>query len=87
MTQRIDFKNLCAPTTDTDALRIIISQTVLYIIWIYFYDVSNPSFHKYFSFTMRKINELSFLNFRIIQSKHGISFDKSNNIKQKILNE
>ena len=38
-------------------------------------------------FTMRKINELSFLNFRIIQSKHGISFDKSNNIKQKILNE
>ena len=36
-------------------------------------------FHKYFSFTMR--TELSFLNFRIIQSKHGISIDQSNHIK------
>ena len=36
---------------------------------------------------MRKGNELSFLNFRIIQSKHGISIDQSNHIKQKILNE
>ena len=45
------------------------------------------AFHKYFSFTMRKGSELSFLNFRIIQRKHGISIDQSNHIKQKILDE
>ena len=45
------------------------------------------AFHKYFSFTMGKGTDLSFLNFRIIQSKHSISIDQSNHIKQKILNE
>ena len=40
-----------------------------------------------FSFTMGKGTDLSFLNFRIIQSKHSISIDQSNHIKQKILNE
>ena len=36
---------------------------------------------------MRKSSELLFLNFCTIQSKHDISIDQSNHIKQKMLDE
>ena len=42
-------------------------------------------FKKYFVYTFSKRTELSFLNFRIIQSKYGISLDQINHIKQKVL--
>ena len=42
-------------------------------------------FKKYFVYTSSKGTELSFLNFRIIQSKYGISLDQTNHIKQKVL--
>ena len=41
------------------------------------------AFHKYVSYTMRKGNDISFLNFRTIQSKHTISIDQRNYMKQK----
>ena len=43
------------------------------------------TFHQYFEFTTRTGTELSFLNYRIIQSKHGVSIDQTNHIKQTIL--
>ena len=42
-------------------------------------------FKKYFAFTCKRGTELSFLNFRIIQSKYGISLDQTNHIQQKVL--
>ena len=41
MTEEIDFENSYAPTTDDNALRIIILQAAQYNIWLYVYDVFN----------------------------------------------
>ena len=43
-------------------------------------------FERYFTFTTRSGSELSFLNFRLIQSNHGISLDQTTHIRQNILN-
>ena len=42
-------------------------------------------FNNYFKFTHRTGQELSFLNFRIIQSKFGISIDQTLHIKKSVL--
>ena len=42
-------------------------------------------FDRYFDYTVRTGMELSFLNFRVIQSPYGISIDQSTHIRQNIL--
>ena len=42
-------------------------------------------FKKFFAYIFSKGTKLSFLNFRIIQSKYRISLDQTNQIKQKVL--
>ena len=42
-------------------------------------------FGRYFDYTVRTGMELSFLNFRVIQSPYGISIDQSTHIRQNIL--
>ena len=49
------------------------------------YSILVNKFNNYFKFTHRTGSELSFLNFRIIQSKHGISIDQSLHIKKSVL--
>ena len=44
-------------------------------------------FGGFFSFKIKRGIELQFLNFRIIQSEHGISIDQTNHILQSILND
>ena len=44
-------------------------------------------FGDFFSFNIKRGIELQFLNFRIIQSEHGISIDQTNHILQSILND
>ena len=44
-------------------------------------------FRDLFSFKVKREIELQFLNFRIIQSVHGISIDQTNHIIQSILND
>ena len=43
-------------------------------------------FGDFFSFKVKRGIELQFLNFRIIQSEHGISIDQTNHIIQSIIN-
>ena len=45
------------------------------------------TFGEVFSFKIKRGIELQFLNFRIIQSEHGISIDQANHILQSILND
>ena len=44
-------------------------------------------FSDFFSYKVRGGTELSFLNFRIIQSEHGISLDQSNHIINSLLKQ
>ena len=44
-------------------------------------------FGDFFSFKVKRGTELQFLNFRIIQSEHGISIDQTNHIIKSILKE
>ena len=44
-------------------------------------------FGDFFSFTVKRGIELNFLNFKIIQSKDGISIDQTNHIIKSILDE
>ena len=44
-------------------------------------------FGDFFSFKIKRGIELQFLNFRIIQSEHGISIDQTNHILQSVLND
>ena len=43
------------------------------------------AFDRYFTYTKRDDTEISFLNFRIIQSEYGISLDQINHILQKVI--
>ena len=49
------------------------------------YDLLLAAFDKYFTYTTRTGTELSFLNYRIIQSEWGISIDQTTHIRQNIL--
>ena len=44
-------------------------------------------FSDVFSYEVRRGNEISFLNYRIIQTNHGIYIDQSNHIDQGILKD
>ena len=48
-------------------------------------QILEAEFDKYFTYTVKQGSELTFLNYRIIQSEHGISIDQSNNFDQTIL--
>ena len=49
------------------------------------WDTLLITFHQYFEYTTQTGDELAFLNYRIIQSKHGVSIDQTNHIQQTIL--
>ena len=49
------------------------------------YDLLLKEFAKYFEYTTRTGPELSFLNYRIVQSEWGISIDQTTHIRQNIL--
>ena len=48
-------------------------------------QILKAEFDKYFTYTVKQGSELTFLNYRIIQSEHGISIDQLNHIDQTIL--
>ena len=50
------------------------------------FDVFLVECNKYFNYTTRDGDRISFLNFRIVQNSIGISIDQLNHIQQKILN-
>ena len=43
------------------------------------------TFDRYFTYTKRDDTEISFLNFRVIQSEYGINIDQINHILQKVI--
>ena len=49
------------------------------------YNLFLQEFSKYFSYITRTEPELPFLNYRVIQSKYGISIDQTTHIRQNIL--
>ena len=49
------------------------------------FDLLQTTFDKYFDFTASSETVLQFLNYRIIQSKHGTSVDQYVHIRQTIL--
>ena len=64
----------------TDDMLFATTHTSLFHILI-------AEFDKYFSTTVLQGSQLTFLNYRIIQSKYGTSIDQTNHIEQKILME
>ena len=51
------------------------------------YNLTATTLHKYFTITTTNADMINFLNYRIIQSSHGLIINQTDNIYENVLND